>query len=383
MALAETERDGNLAGEGAADDGLEPRSVGVLIRSIRKSYGGFVALHGVSLAIRKGEFFSLLGPSGCGKTTLLRIIGGFEDYDSGTLQIDGQDCGNLPPYRRNTNMIFQHLALFPHMDVFENIAFGLRRKRTSAQEIKARVGEALALVRLEGYERRNVDQLSGGQRQRVAMARAIVNKPSVLLLDEPLGALDLQLRLQLQDELRRLHRSLGSTFVFVTHDQGEAMTMSDRIAVMNEGHIQQVGTPQEIYERPRTRFVASFIGHTNLFAGRVADSSVEGRCTVDCGGLRFTCMASLALARGQDVSVALRFEKVDVQPLETVAPVDGFTARVVDRTYMGTAVRFETRLDSGLAITADVSDVERVRGVGPGSRVRLVFADGAAVAVAN
>jgi spermidine/putrescine transport system ATP-binding protein len=383
MAFAETERDRNQAGEDTADQGQEPKSAGVLVRSIRKSYGEFVALHGVSLEIGKGEFFSLLGPSGCGKTTLLRIIGGFEDFDSGELRIDGQDCRNLPPYRRNTNMIFQHLALFPHMNVFENIAFGLRRKRLPATEIKTRVGDALALVRLEGYERRNVDQLSGGQRQRVAMARAIVNKPSVLLLDEPLGALDLQLRLQLQDELRRLHRSLGGTFVFVTHDQGEAMTMSDRIAVMSEGHVQQVGTPQEIYERPRTRFVASFIGHTNLLSGRVIEPLDRGHCAVDCSGMRLVCVSGTSLARGQEVSVALRYEKVEVRPADGATPADACAARVVDRTYMGTAVRFETRLDNGLALTADVNDVERVRDIGIDSRVRLVFASGAAVAVVN
>src|SRR5262249_15458576 len=224
----------------------------VEIRSVRKVFGSVVALDNVSVSIRRGEFFSLLGPSGCGKTTLLRIIGGFDELSCGTVLIDGRDCGFMPPYARSTNMIFQHLALFPHMNVFENLAFGLRRKRVDKASILARVTAALALVRLEGYGRRMIDQLSGGQKQRVAMARALVNDPSVLLLDEPLGALDLQLRLQMQDELRRLHRSLGNTFIYVTHDQSEAMTMSDRIAVMNGGRIQQIGTPEDIYERPRT-----------------------------------------------------------------------------------------------------------------------------------
>lgn len=215
----------------------DERPPAVDIRSVRKNYGRVTALDGVTLTIRRGEFFSLLGPSGCGKTTLLRIIGGFEDLNEGQVLIDGKDCGSSLPYARNTNMIFQHLALFPHMNVFENVAFGLRRKNVPKPQIIERVRSVLALIRLEEYGQRMIDQLSGGQKQRVAMARALVNDPAVLLLDEPLGALDLQLRLQMQDELRRLQRSLGNTFIYVTHDQGEAMTMSDRIAVMNGGQI--------------------------------------------------------------------------------------------------------------------------------------------------
>ena len=224
---------------------LSAGEVAVGVRSISKHFGHVVALDDVSLEIRRGEFFSLLGPSGCGKTTLLRLIGGFESADAGDIVIDGKSVAGLPPYRRTTNMIFQHLALFPHMDVFENVAFGLRMKGMGKAEVENRIAKALELVQLEGFEGRGIEQLSGGQKQRVAMARALVNDPSVLLLDEPLGALDLQLRLQLQDELRRLHRSLRSTFIFVTHDQGEAMTMSDRIAVMEGGWILQVGSPEE------------------------------------------------------------------------------------------------------------------------------------------
>ena len=329
----------------------------VEIRSVRKNYDRVVALDGVSVSIRRGEFFSLLGPSGCGKTTLLRIIGGFEDLSSGEVLIDGKDCGSAPPYARNTNMIFQHLALFPHMDVFENVAFGLRRKRVPKPQIDERVHSALALVRLEGYDRRMIDQLSGGQKQRVAMARAIVNDPAVLLLDEPLGALDLQLRLQMQDELRRLHRSLGNTFIYVTHDQGEAMTMSDRIAVMNGGQIQQIGTPVEIYERPRTRFVASFIGHTNLLDGTIVEAPAGGGYLVDCRGIRFPCVAACPFEVGQGVTVALRYEKVGLARDDRNEMV--IRATVADQTFLGSAVRIETRLSNGVALTADIGDTDR------------------------
>ncbi len=362
-----------------APDGTPPAAV--QIRSVTKSYGRVVALNNVSVTIHRGEFFSLLGPSGCGKTSLLRIIGGFEDHSSGEVLIDGKECGLTPPYARNTNMIFQHLALFPHMNVFENVAFGLRRKRVPRDQITQRVGDALALVRLEGFDRRMIDQLSGGQKQRVAMARALVNDPAVMLLDEPLGALDLQLRLQMQDELRRLHRSLGSTFIYVTHDQGEAMTMSDRIAVMNKGEIQQIGTPVEIYERPRTRFVASFIGHTNLLQGTVIEALESGACAVSCEGLDVPCVATSRLDVGQKVTVALRFEKVGL--VKRTEGEFAVLARVTDRTYLGSAVRIETRLANGTQLTADIGDIERAQHIGRGDEVRLGFAKTAAVAVVD
>ena len=257
--------------------------VSVEITGLTKRFGNVLALDDVSLSIFQGEFFSLLGPSGCGKTTLLRLIGGFETPSTGDVRIDGRSVLGQPPYLRSTNMIFQHLALFPHMNVFDNVAFGLKMKRVPAKEVRRRVDESLALVRLEGYEGRQIEQLSGGQKQRVAIARALVNDPSVLLLDEPLGALDLQLRLQMVEELKRLHKSLNSTFVFVTHDQGEAMAMSDRIAVMNDGRILQIDTPEGIYERPEARFVATFIGHANLIEGLGRRSA---RCRMVPGGLR-------------------------------------------------------------------------------------------------
>jgi spermidine/putrescine transport system ATP-binding protein len=246
--------------------GAPPSTVAVDCRELVKTFGGGAvrALDGVSLAIRPNEFFTLLGPSGCGKTTLLRLIAGFETQDTGTILLDGKPLDGLPPYRRPVNTVFQSYAVFPHLTVAENVAFGLEMQRQPRSAIAARVRDMLALVKLEGLEARKPAQLSGGQQQRVALARALANRPRVLLLDEPLSALDLKLRTEMQLELKRLQAEVGITFVFVTHDQHEALTMSDRIAVMRGGRILQIGTPEEIYERPAARFVADFIGETNL-----------------------------------------------------------------------------------------------------------------------
>ena len=259
-------------------------SFAVELRDVGKRFGSVVALDGVDLAIRKGEFFSLLGPSGCGKTTTLNLIGGFETVSRGTLLIDGQPMGDTPSHARPVNTVFQSYALFPHMSVADNVGFGLRMKKVPRPERRRAVEEMLRLVSLEGYEERRPAQLSGGQRQRVALARALINHPSVLLLDEPLGALDLKLRKQMQAELTRLQRRVGITFVYVTHDQDEALSMSDRIAVMDRGRVLQVGTPAEIYGDPADRFVMEFIGSPNVFAGRVerlgagvADVAIPGR----------------------------------------------------------------------------------------------------------
>jgi len=347
--------------------------VAVDIRNVSKWFGDVTALDDVSFDIRRGEFFSLLGPSGCGKTTLLRMIGGFETPSEGQILIDGVDTFGAPPYARSTNMIFQHLALFPHMNVLDNVAFGLKMKRIDADVINQKVHQALDLVRLEGYGERKIDQLSGGQKQRVAMARALINDPSVLLLDEPLGALDLQLRLQMQDELRRLHKSLGNTFIFVTHDQSEAMAMSDRIAVMDQGHILQIGTPEDIYEAPRTRFVADFVGHTNVFDGHVTRIDDKGECLVVCSGLTFRCIAPAGLAEEQPVSVALRFEDVALEGDVGSTDGTGCSVLVTEKMYLGGMFRFETKTSDGVALTFDVVNSDAARLVAEGNTVNLAW----------
>jgi len=246
------------------------KDVFVQLENVSKVYDeADVVLDSMNLSINKGEFLTLLGPSGCGKTTTLRIIAGFETPSSGRVLIEGEDVTQNPPYQRSVNTVFQNYALFPHMNIFDNVAFGLKMKKVPADKIREKVLEMLRVVQLEGFESRMPSQLSGGQMQRVAIARALVNSPKVLLLDEPLGALDLKLRKQMQIELKHLQRSLGITFIFVTHDQEEALTMSDRIVVMNKGLIEQVGTPEELYERPKTKFVADFLGETNILQGEV------------------------------------------------------------------------------------------------------------------
>jgi spermidine/putrescine transport system ATP-binding protein len=326
-------------------------------RRISKRFGDVTALDHVSLEIGEGDFFALLGPSGCGKTTLLRIMGGFENPTSGDLLIGGSSMLGQPPYLRPTNMIFQHLALFPHMSVFENIAFGLRMKREAPARIGAKVKDVLALVRLAGFESRAIDQLSGGQKQRVAMARALVNGPAVLLLDEPLGALDLQLRLQMHDELRRLHRDLGSTFIFVTHDQAEAITLANRIAVMNAGRVLQIGTPEEIYNAPQTRFVAQFIGQSNLIEGRVVEKLPGRELLVDCRGVRLRCRSAVEMQVGAAATLSLRYERVGLAN----GAADAMTIPVVitDRAFLGSAVRIGARSASGLTLVADIFDMEK------------------------
>ncbi len=262
-----------------------------LVRVVKR-YGGTIAVDGVNLAIRPGEFFSLLGPSGCGKTTTLRMIAGFEQPSEGEVRLRGVFANTIAPHRRPTNLVFQQLALFPHMDVFDNVGFGLRMRGLPREVIREKVLGVLGLVQLAGFERRRIRQLSGGQQQRVAIARALVNEPSVLLLDEPLGSLDLKLRMQMQLELKALQNRLGTTFIYVTHDQGEALTMSDRLAVMRDGRIEQIGTPREVYLRPTTAFVSAFIGESNLLAVEEVEGEAEktvvevpgfGRCAVTGG----------------------------------------------------------------------------------------------------
>jgi spermidine/putrescine ABC transporter ATP-binding subunit len=335
-------------------------AMSVVIQNISKNFGSFTAINGLSLRIEEGEFFSLLGPSGCGKTTLLRMIGGFEVCDSGHILVRNEDVAKVAPHRRRTKIIFQNLALFPHLDVYENLAFGLRARNTPHREIAARIEETLALVHLDEMARRDINQLSGGQRQRVAIARALINKPDILLLDEPLGALDLKLRIQMQHELRRLQRELKSTFIFVTHDQTEAMAMSDRIAVMNRGELLQVGTPGEIYERPTSRFVAEFVGNTNLLDGIVDKDGGGSTYAVRIGRLVATGQSEHALAVGQAVVLSLRYEKLHLSDNEAV-PVDTNEvsfgrATVTAKSYLGAMLQYEIATEHGMKLTAELAN---------------------------
>lgn len=318
---------------------------------IRKEYGSVVAIDNVSLSVARGEFFSLLGPSGCGKTTLLRAIAGFVTPTAGEVRIRGRVVTDTPPYRRETNMVFQQLALFPHMKVFDNVAFGLVIKRRPREEIKERVRRALQQVALVGYEERRPHELSGGQQQRVAIARALVNEPAALLLDEPLGSLDLKLRGQMQLELKAMQKQLGTTFIYVTHDQGEAMTMSDRIAVMRDGRVEQVGTPDEIYARPRTRFVAHFIGEANLF-----DGLIEGRNADDLivasDDLRFAAR-SYGKERAGRAVVLLRPENVHLGS-RAAALANQFRATVDTAVFLGPLIRYELLLTNRRRIVVQI-----------------------------
>ncbi|MCS6848717.1 MAG: ABC transporter ATP-binding protein, partial [Anaerolineae bacterium] len=278
------------------------------MRDVSKVFGDVIAVDHVSMGIRQKEFFAMLGPSGCGKTTSLRMIAGFERPTSGEIYIDGKAMGNTPPFHRNVNTVFQSYALFPHMTVEQNVGFGLEMKGVSRSEIIRRVGEALELVRLPQMAKRYPRQMSGGQQQRVALARALVNRPKVLLLDEPLGALDAKLRKEMQIELKTLQREVGITFIFVTHDQEEALTMSDRIAVFSKGKVLQIGTPLEIYERPTTRFVADFIGETNFLEGKVQEVNGEFASVIVDGGRRFVGRAMDGVRPGVQAVVSVRPE---------------------------------------------------------------------------
>ena len=278
--------------------------IDVRLERVSKFFGDVPAVDDLSLDIAEGEFFSLLGPSGCGKTTTLRMIGGFEDPSLGTVYLGGRDVTDLPPYRRDVNTVFQSYALFPHLDVFENVAFGLRRKKVGGKDIGQRVRDAMSLVDLEGFEKRKPSQMSGGQQQRVALARALVNRPKVLLLDEPLGALDLKLRKQMQLELKRIQEEVGITFIYVTHDQEEAMTMSDRLAVMRRGQIEQIGAPELVYESPATEFVAGFLGASNLLDGELVGNRSD--------------VATIRLSTGQDISIPATKVPSDIDTLVKV-----------------------------------------------------------------
>ena len=319
-------------------------------RGVSKRFGTASVLEDFSLRAERGEFLTLLGPSGCGKTTALRLLGGLEQPDAGSVFLDGRDVTALPVHRREVNQVFQSYALFPHLSVRGNLAFGLRMKRLSAADIAAKVDAAAALVALDGLLDRAPAQLSGGQRQRVALARALVCEPKVLLLDEPLSALDARLRVQVRTELRALQRRLGLTFVFVTHDQEEALALSDRVAVLNAGRVEQVGTPEDIYARPASRFVAGFVGHANLLPASVVGRVGEGwtcRFHGQVDLLAHAAPGGLDLAPGQTVTLMIRPEHVRVHPSGTPALSSALRARVTERTFQGAASRLALSLDQG------------------------------------
>ncbi|WP_341528243.1 ABC transporter ATP-binding protein [Nostoc sp. UHCC 0302] len=324
----------------------------VELRNVFKFFNQEPAVHGVDLDVRQGEFFSILGPSGCGKTTTLRLIAGFERADAGKVLIQGQPMTDVPAYRRPVNTVFQSYALFSHLNVWNNIAFGLRLKKLRKSEIEIRVQEALKLVKMESLRSRFPSQLSGGQQQRVALARALVNRPAVVLLDEPLGALDLKLRKEMQVELSNLHKDLGLTFVMVTHDQEEALSLSDRIAVMNQGKIEQVGTPSQIYERPQTSFVADFIGDTNLFSGEIVAVDASNVQILTKTGL------SIVISRAEDtpteisqtVIVSVRPEKIQLSLYQPNLPTNCFEGQLVNVMYLGTHVNYVVELTNGIRL---------------------------------
>jgi spermidine/putrescine transport system ATP-binding protein len=345
--------------------------VAVRLSNVTKSFGEFVAVDDLTLDIHEGEFFSLLGPSGCGKTTTLRMIAGFEEPTRGEISVAGEPVRGVPPYRRPVNTVFQSYAIFPHLNVFDNVAFGLRRTGVKGEELRQRVTEACAMVQLEGFEKRRPGMLSGGQQQRVALARALVNRPKVLLLDEPLGALDLKLRKEMQLELKSLQHEVGITFVYVTHDQEEALTMSDRIAVMNEGKVQQVADPTTLYELPKNRFVANFIGQINVFSGIVESVSGERMTLRTRAGASIEAIApeGEAVGTGAEAHAAVRPEKIRLGG-------DGdnvLTVRIRQIVYLGVSTQYIAQLPEGETLVLYQQNVHDVAGPAEGDEVTVTW----------
>ncbi|MDA8495368.1 spermidine/putrescine ABC transporter ATP-binding protein PotA [Kluyvera georgiana] len=325
------------------------RSLSPLVElvGIRKDFDGKTVISDLDLTINNGEFLTLLGPSGCGKTTVLRLIAGLESVDAGQIHLENQDITHVPAEDRHVNTVFQSYALFPHMTVFDNVAFGLRMQKTPASEIAPRVNEALRMVQLEEFAQRKPHQLSGGQQQRVAIARAVVNKPSLLLLDESLSALDYKLRKQMQNGLKALQRKLGITFVFVTHDQEEALTMSDRIVVMRDGKIEQDGTPREIYEEPKNLFVAGFIGEINLFDATVIERLDEQRVRANVEGRECNIYVNFPVTAGQKLHVLLRPEDLRVEEIHDGNELEGLIGYIRERNYKGMTLESVVELENG------------------------------------
>ena len=334
------------------------RDIAITLQGVSKRFGSHVAVHELDLGIRDGEFFSLLGPSGCGKTTTLRMIAGFEIPDTGRILLHGDDVTETQPNKRRVNMVFQQYALFPHMSIYDNVAFGLKMNHVPRSEHRTRIELMLQVVELEGLERRRPRQLSGGQQQRVALARALVNKPAALLLDEPLGALDVKLRRTMQSELKRIQRELGTTFVYVTHDQEEALAMSDRIAVMNAGCVEQIGSPREIYDRPLTPFVADFIGSLNAVELVVAE--LVGNLAVG----RFGESERIVVAAGADtrvgnaIRVAVRPEQIRIDPVSASTPEDGsrLCGQIAEVVYLGMFTQFKVETAAGTILCHRLAD---------------------------
>jgi spermidine/putrescine transport system ATP-binding protein len=356
-------------------DRPEVGSADILLDHVTKRFGAVTAVDDLLLEVKRGEFFSLLGPSGCGKTTTLRMIGGFEDPTDGKVHLGGTDVTAIPPYHRDVNTVFQSYALFPHLTVFENVAFGLKRRGVGKGEIRQRVREMLALVDLPLFEKRKPNQLSGGQQQRVALARALVNRPRVLLLDEPMGALDAKLRKQMQLELKRIQRDVGITFLYVTHDQEEAMSMSDRLAVMRGGRAEDVGPPSRVYDQPATEFVASFLGASNLIDARVTqiDPDVAQLATAD--GLRlFVARERLGIFTTSDhVKVGIRPEKVRLAPRddEPSGPVNDVVTVVETATFTGVSSQYTLAGPSRHEFTVYAQNTGQARALTPGEEIRL------------
>ncbi len=349
------------------------------IDHVTKRFGDYVAVADADFTIGAGEFFSMLGPSGCGKTTTLRMIAGFESPTEGAIRLESVDVSRVPPYKRNVNTVFQHYALFPHMTVWDNIAYGPRSAKKGKAEVRRRVDEIIDIVRLTDFAERRPAQLSGGQQQRVALARALVNYPSALLLDEPLGALDLKLRHAMQFELKRIQREVGITFVYVTHDQEEALTMSDRIAVMNAGSVEQIGTPSEIYDRPSTVFVANFIGQANLWAGRqnrMADDFAELSVL---GSTVRARPGDTAIEPGGQATLMVRPERVRVTVDAPTGDVVTVGATVTDMTFQGPVIRLSLMADDQSPILAHIGPDEDLPMLRPGDRVHVSWAPSASL----